>query len=829
MTVRTNSSSSREVSRTTQLPIPVLGLGSEASAESLENLLMEQEGVIDAMVSTEKGRAILSFDPDRVLLARIRSQVEDLGYEVPAEFVRFGVEGMTCTGCSDGIQRALSRMHGVVSADVSLAREEATVKYLEGTTRLEEFESRVKGLGYRAVPLDADAAETAEAPPADRSRAKLITAVACTSVIFLLNMVLPLVLPVPVMLQEWAGLVLAGLVHLWVGSEFHQRAWKSALSGMLGMDVLISLGSNVAYLTGAAVLLLNLDRALFPLFFEAASFIITFVYLGRYLETRTRRRTKEAIRELMTLQPPTARVVSGESSREVPLAEVREGDMLLVRAGDTIPVDGVVSRGASSVNESMLTGESMPIAKEPGDRVWAGTSNLESSFQMSAQAEGADSFVAQISRMVEQSLISRAPVQSLADKISSVFVPAVLGLAAITAVIWGFWGAPGLFPDESPVRISLLFASSVLLISCPCALGLATPTAMIAGTAVAARRGILVKHAAALQQLAGVDALAFDKTGTVTTNRPAVRNIVVDPDCGVTANELLALAASAAEGSAHPMSHAIRDEAARRHTQTEPTEEFLSIAGKGMQARVGGRFTVTGSTSLMEDRGLDLDPWASHLQIARDRGRNLTFTAVDGRICGFFSIEDTLKSQAPDFVKAARAAGVSLHMLSGDSRPAATAISLKLGLDPEREMSCELLPPDKEDRVSKLRAGGQTVCMVGDGINDALALAAADVGVAVSTGHNLALEVADVGLLSHDLRRIPEALGLGRRVMRIVKQNLFWAFFYNVAAIPLAAGLFVPLWGPTVKLSPPVAAVAMTLSSILVVQNSLRLYRSRQA
>ena len=818
-------------SATTHLQMPVQGMHCTGCAHSIEITLKQTEGVAEVSVSYPLARADLSFHPSRISLQQIHEAVADLGFSVPADTTKFGIQGMTCTGCSDGIQQRLSRMPGVVSAAVSLPQEEAVVTYLPGVVTPAELQTQITELGYQPVVArpDAGTAQPGQThPPRDWRKAKLITALACSISIFTLNMILPRVWAVPVPLQEWLGLGLSAILQIWVGAEFHQRAWKSLRSGLWGMDMLVSLGSNVAFLTGLCVLLLRLDRALFPLFFESAAFIITFIYLGRYLEARTRRQTGDAIRSLMSLQPATAHLVHGGDVTEVPLAEVHVNDTLWVRAGDTVPVDGTVVTGESAVDESLLTGESIPVYKQTGDEVWGGTSNLEGAFQMTAQAVGQATAAARIASTVESALLSRAPVQSLADKVSGIFVPIILALAAVTALVWGLWGAVHFFPEASVLSISLLFATSVLLISCPCALGLATPTAMIAGTAMAARQGILIKNAAALQELAAVDVLVFDKTGTVTAGQPQVQETVVSPDGGPSPQEMLRVAASALQGSAHPIGRAIMLAATTQGLSLENAAEFQSQTGKGVQAQVGGRAVLVGSPAFLQEQGLDLEAWQSQLNRHQSKGQNITFVASDQIVWGYFAIADTLKEDAAEFVQSARAGGISLHMLSGDNHTAAQAVALELGLDPALEVTSQMLPEEKARAVAALQAEDQKVCMVGDGVNDAPALAQADVGMAMAAGHNLALETADVGILSQNLQRIPLSLALGQRVMRIVKQNLFWAFFYNVAAIPLAAGLFVPLWGPAARLSPAVAAGAMALSSLFVIHNSLRIYRSRK-
>ena len=815
-----------------RLCLPVQGMHCAGCAQSIERALSDTPGVAAVSVSHPLAQADVQFDPQRVSLAQIDQAVTRLGFSIPTEKARFAVRGMTCTGCADAIRQTLSRADGVAAAEVSFAQEEAVVEFLPGQANLDALQERVAALGYELDAATAPAGATPIAAPETSDlalrQAKLTTALACSAVLFALNMVLPRLWPLPLPVQEWTAFALAAVVQIWVGSEFHVRAWRSVRSGHLGMDVLVSLGSNVAFLSGLATLALNLDRLLFPLYFESAAFIITFVYLGRFLEMRTRRRTGAAIQSLMSLQPTTARVVRRNETVEVPLEQVRLQDTVAVRAGETVPVDGEVVDGASTVDESMLSGESLPVYKQIGDKVWGGTANRDGAFRYVAQAVGSDTAAARIADAVRNALLSKAPVQSLADRIARVFVPIVLGLALLSGLLWGFWGAPLFYPQAAPASVGLLFAAAVLLISCPCALGLATPTAMIAGTSAAARLGILVKNAAALQQLARVDTVVFDKTGTVTEGQLAVQDTVRRPAEADNADELLAWAASAAQGSAHPVSLALGAAAAARGLSLAEAEDFRSQTGLGVTARVSGETIRVGSQSFMEAEGLDAQALEDLQSTARARGWNVTFAARNERIEGFFAIADALRPDAAPFVQGLRREGLGLRMLSGDNAAAVGAMASQLELDPTSEVEGQVQPEGKSDVIRNLQEGGRTVCMVGDGVNDAPALAQADVGMALASGHNLALETADVSLLNREceLARVPDALALGRKVLRVVKQNLFWAFFYNVAAIPLAAGLFVPFLGPAFRLNPAVAAGAMALSSVFVVRNSLRLRAS---
>ncbi len=819
-----------------RIRLPVAGMHCTGCAQSIEVGLKQEEGIAQIAVHYPAARADIAYDPQTLSLSRIVERIGRQGFTVPYAEARMRVQGMTCTGCAQAVEQALHHTDGVVTAEVSFAQAVARVAYLPDQVSLPALQERVAQAGYTLAPMVSPSAEEQASP--DRRlqtelrqrRFKLGVALGCSATIFVLNMILPRFLVLPAVWSEWTVFGLASIVQFWIGQEFHVRAWRSLRTLHPNMDTLVSLGSNVAFFTGLTTLLLDLDRNVFPLFFESASFILTFIYLGRFLELRARHQTNDAITALLALQPAVAHVVRDNQEHVVALEQVQRADTLVVRAGDTVPVDGVVTEGMSTVDESMLSGESLPIYKQASDTVWGGTTNLEGTFRFEAQAIGADTAAARIAATVQNALMSRAPVQSLADRVARVFVPAILLLALVTGLIWTFVGAPLYFPTTAPLSVGLMFAAAVLLISCPCALGLATPMAMIAGTTRAARDGILVKNATSLQQLAYVNTVAFDKTGTVTRGEPQVQAIVVCPTAAIHAdpdrdNIMLRWAASALQGSAHPMGQAIRHVAADRGLEFYSMEGFQSHTGRGVEAhrdthciRVGNREYLAAQNLAVED----LDTLTAPLQA---QGLNVTYVADNDQVLGCFGIADSLRPDAHRLVESLRAQGFAIHMLSGDTAAAAQAVARQLGLDPATEVAYEMQPDAKLAVIERLQTTGHTVCMVGDGVNDAPALAQADVGMALVSGQNLALETADVGILHQTLSRIPAALQLGRRTLRIVKQNLFWAFFYNVAAIPLAAGLFVPFLGSSVKLNPAVAAGAMALSSLFVVWNSLRILR----
>ncbi len=810
--------------------LPVQGMHCTGCAHAIELGLEHDEGIFQISVHYPTSQAEIDYDPRILSLSQIVGLIDRQGYSVPQAESRLAVDGMTCTGCADSVARVLADVDGVITAEVSFAQEEALLSYLPDQVDLPFLQEKVARAGYSLTPIVAQPEAQAERESSQQAdlrqrRFRLRVAVACSAMIFCLNMILPLFLDLPQALHEWTVFGLASIVQLWIGQEFHVRAWRSLRTFHPNMDTLVSLGSNVAFFTGLATLLLNLDRNVFPLFFESAAFIITFIYLGRFLEARTRHQTGDAITALLALQPDVAHVVRDHEEHAVALEEVQLHDTLVVRAGDTIPVDGMVREGESAVDESMLSGESLPIYKQPGDMVWGGTVNLEGSFRFEATAVGTDTAAARIAETVQSALMSKAPVQSLADRIARVFVPVILILALVTGLTWSFAGASLYFPDISPLSIGLMFAAAVLLISCPCALGLATPTAMIAGITRAARDGILVKESSSLQHLAAVDALVFDKTGTVTQGVPQVQAVVLSPAVSdyTNANTLLRWAASALQGSAHPIGQAIRTAAEDQDLVPYKMEGFQSFTGRGVEARHESHCIRVGSREFLQEQGLHLGELEALTMPLQQQGLNVTFVADNDQVLGCFGIADSLRADARQLVEALRHQHLGIRMLSGDTAATAQAVAQAMGLDPEAEVESEMQPADKAAIVRQLQEQGRVVCMVGDGVNDAPALAQADVGMAMVSGQNLALETADVGILHQTLSRIPAALHLGQRTLRVVKQNLFWAFFYNIAAIPLAAGLFIPFLGPAFKLNPAVAAGAMALSSIFVVWNSLRI------
>jgi Cu+-exporting ATPase len=632
----------------------------------------------------------------------------------------------------------------------------------------------------------------------------------------------------PVRQRNWIELALATPVVLWGGWPFFVRGWASLVHRSLNMFTLIALGTGTAYLYSlAATLAPNLfpptagqgpgqgpGAAAPPVYFEAAAVITTLVLLGQVLELRARSRTSGAIRALLGLAPPVARLVTATGQQEIPLAEVRRGDRLRVRPGEKVPVDGVVVEGGSAVDESMITGEPMPVAKSAGDRVTGGTINGSGSFLMQAERVGEETLLARIVQMVGEAQRSRAPIQALADAVAGWFVPAVVAVAAATFAAW-WWAGP-----QPRLAYALLNSVAVLIIACPCALGLATPMSIMVAMGRGSRAGVLVKNAEALEAFEKVDTLIVDKTGTLTEGKPRLTGLIARE--GVAEQDLLALAASLERGSEHPLAEAVVEAARSRGLRLEEAKDFTSLAGKGVAGSVGGRRVAVGNRALCAELGAALGDWPARAEARRQQGETVLFVALDGEVAGLLAVSDPLKETAPAAVEELRREGLSLAMVTGDSRTTAEAVARRLGIE---EVEAEVLPADKMLTVRRFQEQGRRVAMAGDGVNDAPALAQADVGIAMGTGSDVAIESAGITLVKGDLRGIARARRLSRATMRNIRQNLLFAFLYNTLGIPIAAGVLYPFFG--LLLSPMIASAAMSFSSVSVIANALRLRHTR--
>jgi len=733
------------------------------------------------------------------------------------------VTGMSCASCAANVERALKRVAGVRAANVNLATSRATVMFDPRRVDAGRIVRAVRDAGYD-VPDPAGDPERrgGEALRADEEYRTLKTSViwggALALVVFLGSMRHWFPWMPGVLQNSWVLWALATPVQFGLGRRFYKGAWGALRHRSADMNTLVAVGTTAAYLFSAVATavpgLLRSAEVGPQVYFDTSAVIIVLVLFGRMLESRAKGRTSDAIRKLMGLHPRTARILDTAGEREVPVEEVRVGDVLVVRPGEQIPVDGTVLEGRSSIDESMITGESLPADKGPDDAVIGATLNKWGSFRFRAAKVGEDTALAKIIRLVQEAQGTKAPIQRLADVIAGYFVPVVIGVAVLTFVVWSVFGPP------PKLVFALLNFVAVLIIACPCALGLATPTAIMVGTGKGAERGILIKSGESLETVHRVDTVVFDKTGTLTTGRPETTDIV--PAAGMTADRLLFLAASAEMGSEHPLGQAVVRGARARGIEVEHPGDFRALEGLGVEAAVKGARVIVGSRKLVEEARIDASPLVARAESLAGEGKTMAFVGVDGRLAGLIALADTLKPSARPAVEKLRGMGLAVIMLTGDNRRMAGAVAAEAGID---DVIPEVLPGDKAEVVRKLQAEGRRVAMVGDGINDAPALAQADVGMAIGTGTDVAMASADITLITGDLAAVVSAFELSRRTIRTIKQNLFWAFVYNIVGIPVAAGVLYPVFG--LLLNPMIASAAMAMSSVSVVSNSLRLRRAK--
>jgi Cu+-exporting ATPase len=817
--------------RTTErIDLPVTGMTCAGCAAGVEKALSGLDGVERANVNFAAGRATVLFAPRLVSVRDLVKTVRDAGYDVAAAEADLPVEGLVCAGCARSVEKALLDLKGVVGAGVNLATGRAHVTYLPAEVGLEEIRAAVEKAGYKVIRTESpDGAAGVSEPELDVERrarereyrglrSRFGWGLAASLVILLGSMghglpVVPAFLHEPVVL--W---LLTTPVQFWVGARFYRGAWAALGHRRADMNTLVAVGTSAAYAYSLAATLaprIFSSGGLRPdLYFDTSAVIITLVLFGRMLEARAKGRVSEAIKRLAGLQPKTARVVRGGLEADIPVKDVAPGDVVVVRPGERIPVDGLVLCGYSAVDESMITGESLPVEKKAGDEVIGATVNKTGSFEFRATKVGARTALAQIIRLVEEAQGSKAPIQRLADAIAGVFVPVVISVAVLTFTAWLAFG------PRPALTMALLNFVAVLIIACPCALGLATPTAVMVGTGKGAEAGILIRGGESLEAAGKITTVVFDKTGTLTRGRPEVTDVL--PAAGFSEDGLLSLAAGAERTSEHPLAEAVLKKAAEKTLAVPESEGFRALEGLGLEARVAGRDVVVGNDKLMAGRGLVSDELAARAEVLSAEGKTPVFVAVDGRPAGLLAVADGLKEGAAAAVGRLKSLGLEVIMLTGDNRRTAEAIARAAGID---RLFAGLLPADKVEKIRGLQADGRRVAMVGDGINDAPALAQAELGIAIGSGTDVALEAADVTLVGDDLQGVAKAFGLSRRTIRTIKQNLFWAFIYNVVGIPVAAGVLYPFFG--VLLNPMIASAAMAFSSVSVVANSLRLRRLR--
>jgi Cu+-exporting ATPase len=790
-----------------EVALPVTGITCANCVLTIERSLGKVEGVSQARVNLASENAVVTYDPAVVKGDGLVSSIRDAGYDVATAKVELPITGMTCANCVQNVERALRKVDGVLEANVNLATEKATVEYVPSVVSLRTLTKAVEDAGYGVIAVEDEVeAEDVEARAREeeihRQRRLLIIGLILTIPTFLLSMGVDLGLIPEFGLRKYILLALATPVQFYVGWQFYRGAWKSLKQRSAGMDTLIALGSSAAYFYSLAATFFIGGHV----YYETAAMIITLIILGKYLEAKAKGQTSEAIKRLMGLRARTARVVRDGQELDVPVDEVQVGDVVIVRPGEKIPVDGVVVEGRSAVDESMITGESLPVGKDVGDEVIGATVNKTGSFKFQATKVGKDTALAQIIRLVQEAQGSKAPVQRLADRVAGVFVPAVVTVALLTFAAWFFVADAGL-------EKALITMVAVLVIACPCALGLATPTAVMVGTGKGAERGILIKSGESLERAGSLDTVVLDKTGTITEGQPKVTDIVTNGDLGE--DEVLRLAASAERVSEHPLGEAIVEAAEERDLHLEEPREFEAVAGQGIKATLNGRKVLVGNLRLMEGNQVALGRAEADVERLQAEGKTTVMLALDSRAEGVIAVADTAKEGSKEAVSRLKAMGLEVVMITGDNQRTAQAIADQMGID---RVLAEVLPEDKAAQVKKLQEEGHVVAMVGDGINDAPALAQADIGIAIGTGTDVAMEVGDIVLIRGDLRSVPEAIELSRKTMGTIKGNLFWAFAYNTAGIPIAAlGILVP-W---------MAAAAMAFSSIFVVSNSLRLRRAK--
>ncbi|MQG10713.1 MAG: copper-translocating P-type ATPase [SAR202 cluster bacterium] len=830
-----------------KINLPVEGMTCAACVAHVENALQSVPGMVDASVNLGTEKASVEFDSAEASFQVIEEAVSGAGYKLGTQSASLNIGGMTCGACVMHVENALKGVPGVSEANVNLGVERASVEFVPGMVEIADLQKAVEESGYRVEGLNDSGDHERELERLSKVkeirelRNRLMFAGTGAILLFLGTFD---ALPWVSNLMGWAYYsfllwAVATPVQFWAGSNFYSSGLGALRHRTSNMHTLIAMGTTVAYAYSAAVVLLNqfspgvlADNGIeAKVYFDTAAIIIALILLGRFLEARARGRTSEAIRRLIGLTPTSARVVRNGEEVDIPVDQVVIADTVLVRPGEKIPVDGLVTDGYSAVDESMLTGESMPVEKGPGQKIFAATINSTGALYFEATQVGGETVLAQIIRLVEEAQGSKAPIQRLVDQVASYFVPAVIFASLAAFLFWMLLGpAPAL-------TFSTLVLVSVLIIACPCALGLATPTAIIVGTGKGAEHGVLIKQVRALEIAYKVDTVVLDKTGTLTTGKPVVTDLALSDAAGISEHELLFLAASAERGSEHPLGEAIVMEAQNRGLTLESASRFQAIPGRGISAQVNGRVVRFGNLALMEDSGVPLNGMAEQASALAAQGKTPMFLACDDQAMGLIAVADTVKPEASEGLARLRSMGLEVVMLTGDNIQTAQAIAGQLGVE---QVEAEVLPQDKAAVIKRLQAEGRLVAMVGDGINDAPALAQADVGLAMGSGTDVAMESADITLMRSDVNGVATALDLSRKTIRTIKQNLFWAFFYNVLLIPVAAGAFYPVFqgvggvpgsldfffGDQGFLNPALAALAMAFSSVTVVSNSLRLRRA---
>ncbi len=810
---------------TESITLPISGMSCASCVAKIEKGLAAVDGVAAAKVNLATERATITYTPSDIAPVDLIKAVNDLGYESGMENVTIGITGMSCASCVNKVEKTLSNTEGVLSASVNFAAEQASIEYLPEIVSLIDIEGTIKDLGYETLDtVKYDDPVEREKKGREQTlrtlKVKFSTGLSLLLPIIVLvhwdNLGLEKILPLTKQTNFLLQLILQIPIQFWVGSQFFKGAWKALKHKTSDMNTLIALGTGAAFTYSVVVTffpsLLSAEGLVADVYFDTAGVIIVLILLGRLLETRAKGQTSEAIKKLIGLQAKTATIIKNGSEVEIPVEEVAIGDKVLVRPGEKIPVDGMVIDGTSTIDESMVTGESIPVLKHAGDEVIGVTINKTGTFTFEATKVGKDTMLSQIIGMVQDAQGSKPPIARLADIISGYFVPAVIVIAVSTFIVWFAFG------PEPALTYALLNFVAVMIIACPCALGLATPTSIMVGTGKGAEHGVLIRGGESLETAHKLDTIVLDKTGTITKGKPSVTDIVTHN--GFSSDRLLSLAASAEKGSEHPLGEAIVLEAKKKELGFVSLSNFNAIPGHGISAEIDGTEILLGNRKLMDDRGIAFENIENRATELALEGKTPMFIAYGNKPAGIIAVADILKEGSPAAIGALQKLGIKVVMLTGDNRRTAEAIARLVGVD---QVIAEVLPDEKAEAVANLQKEGRIVGMVGDGINDAPALVQADVGIAIGTGTDVAIESSDITLISGELDGVVTAISLSKATIRNIKQNLFWAFAYNTTLIPVAAGVLFPLFG--VLLNPMFAAAAMGLSSVTVVTNALRLRR----